>query len=61
MYVLYNQASEFMQCTSGGGNVQMWIIIGASVSEPHTSESNWDFSYIFFLAYVVPYILNAVI
>ena len=20
-------------------------IIGASVSEPHTSESNWDFSY----------------
>ena len=21
-------------------------IIGASVSEPHTSESNWDFSYI---------------
>ena len=40
-------------------------LIGASVSEPHTSESNWDFSYIiiiiFFLAYVVPYILNAVI
>ena len=24
---------------------------------PHTSESNWDY----FLAYVVPYILNAVI
>ena len=26
-------------------------LIGASVSEPHTSESNWDFS---FLAFVVP-------
>ena len=39
-------------------------MIGASVSEPHTSESNWDFSYIIFwrrLAYVIPYILNAVI
>ena len=23
-------------------------IIGASVSEPHTSESNWDFSYIIY-------------
>jgi len=22
------------------------LIIGVSVSEPHTSESNWDFSYI---------------
>ena len=38
-------------------------LIGASVSEPHTSELNRDFSYIitYFLAYVVPYILNAVI
>ena len=23
-------------------------LIGASVSEPHTSESNWDFSYIIY-------------
>ena len=32
--------------------------------EPHTSEWNWGFSYIiiyYFLAYVVLYILNAVI
>ena len=34
-------------------------LIGASVSEPHTSESNWDFSYMYyFLTTVVPYILN---
>ena len=33
---------------------------GASMSESHTSESNWDFSYMYyFLTYVVPYILNA--
>ena len=41
------------------------VMIGASVSEPHSSESNWDFSYIiiyiYFLAYIVPYLLNAVI
>ena len=24
-----------------------FLVIGASVSEPHTSESNWDFSYFF--------------
>ena len=37
-------------------------MIGASVSKPHTSESNSDFSYvIIFLMYVVPYILNTVI
>ena len=27
-------------------NYEKMKIIGASVSEPHTSESNWDFSYI---------------
>ena len=37
------------------------MIIGASVSEPHTSELNCDFSYIYYLAYVVPYILGVVI
>ena len=39
------------------------IIIGASVSEPHTSLFYCDFSHviIYFLAYVVPYILNSVI
>ena len=36
-------------------------VIGASVSEPHTSEFYCNFSYIFFLSYVVPYILDAVI
>ena len=41
----------------------LFFLIEASVSESHTSESNWDFSYIiiYFLVYVVPYILNAVI
>ena len=28
--------------------LSMVHIIGASVSEPHTSESNWNFLYIFF-------------
>jgi len=38
-------------------------LIGAIVSEPHTSELNCDFIYIYYyyLAYVVPYILDAVI
>ena len=36
-------------------------VIGASVSESHTSELNCDFSYIYYLAYIVPYILDAVI
>ena len=40
-------------------------MIGASVSEPHTSLFYCDFSYIYiyiyYLAYVVPYILDAVI
>ena len=37
-------------------------LIGASVSEPHTSLFYCDFSYIiYFLVYVVPYLLDAVI
>ena len=36
-------------------------IIGATMSEPHTSLFYCDFSYIYFLAYIVPYILDAVI
>ena len=35
------------------------IIIGVSVSEPHTSELNRDFYY--FLSYVVLYVFDAVI
>ena len=34
------------------------LIIGASVSEPHTSESNWDFSYMYYFLTYVLYILN---
>ena len=33
-------------------------VIGTSVSEPHTSEFYCDFSYIYYLSYVVPYILK---
>ena len=36
-------------------------VVGARVSEPHTSELNCDFSYYYYLAYVVPYIVDAVI
>ena len=37
-------------------------VIGVNVSEPNTSESNWDFSYIiFWRIYVVLYIFNAAI
>ena len=28
-------------------------VIGASVSEPHTSESNWDFSYIIIIIIII--------
>jgi len=33
------------------------VLIGASVSEPHTSEVNCQY----YLAYIVPYILDTVI
>ena len=41
----------------------MIYLIGASVSEPHISELNCDFSFIYihyyYLAYIVPHILDA--
>ena len=36
------------------------LIIGASVSEPHTSESNWDFSYIIIIIIYLPYVRRSV-
>ena len=38
-----------------------FALIGASVSEPHTTVFNCDFSWYYILSYVVPYILDSVI
>ena len=44
-----------------GGKGHKETIIGMSVSELHTSELNCNFSYIYYLAYIIPYILDTVI
>ena len=42
--------------------IESVYVCGVSVSEPHTSLFNCEFSCIYYyLAYVVPYILEAVI
>ena len=48
---LYFHEPQASENTAQECNIQPYCllnhqIIGASVSEPHTSESNWDFSYI---------------
>ena len=39
------------------------VVIGASMSEPHTSLFNCDiiYIYIYYLLYIMPYIIDAVI
>ena len=64
MQTVFNRPSPLLvdarQNSNSTGDVMFTFIIGVSMSEPHTSLFNCDFSYtsIYYLSYVVPYVLE---